>query len=945
MACLDEGQLLDYLAGALPEHARHALEDHLGDCGECRALVAHAIRLRSDLGAPASAGALASSAAEPGEKVDRYLLLHPLGAGAMGRTFAAYDPKLDRKVCLKLLHPSEDVEEAAERLFAEAKAMARLSHPNVVALYDAGRQGDQLYVSMELVEGPTLAAWLAAAPRSAREVLERFLQAGEGLAAAHEAGLLHRDFKPENVLVDRAGRAKVGDFGLATRAGQDAQPAELRGTPFYMAPELRRGEPADARADQYAFCVALDEALRRAAPPTRWTGEARALRRAVQRGLSGEPHQRFPTQSALLAQLRKATLLGRRARLLAALPPLALGAAALLVLRAQQAQSPACAAEAQLAAVWQPARTQQRHRGFLATGAPYAEEAWVASEKALVAWVAQWKDQTREACSKGASGPEEACLREALRDFEPVLLRLETPDPQWLARGGQVTPALPEVRVCADRRALALRQLQPADPALRARVDALREKLREARVALGLAPAEGQLNGLQALAAQAAQVTYRPVQAEALRLLAQGQLEAGRYDAALETLRRTVRAARAGGHDLVEAQAWIDTTRVLGQELTRLPEADEAELSARAVLERMGELPELLLPLERAVTVTRIKQSRLEDAGAHAKQALALAHLLHGDRHPEVARSLDRLAQVERRAGAQAVARDHAKEAYALSRATLGEHHPTTLAILNNLAGFSMQAGELPLALEQMREVLAGSVARNGERHPAVARQRTNLGQVLELLGRFEEALAEHRAARAALEASLGASHPEVAVPLLNEASALLQLGRAAEAKPLIERCEQIRVGALGEADPESAEALCVHGQVLHALGELRPAAQLAERALRAFDQSLGPGNPRSAETLLLLGELALAQGRAGEAVAPLERAAKLTEQGAPLEHALVAFALARAEWARAPGDPAARARAAALAKAALAELPERPHLAARREALLRFQGQLASAR
>lgn len=202
-----------------------------------------------------------------------------LGAGAMGAVYAAHDPELDRPVALKVLHadPLGDPAERRSRLAFEAQAMARLAHPNVVAVFDVGVDAPtgQLFVAMEHVSGATLAAWLRAAPRSESAVLDVFLQAGRGLAAAHAAGLVHRDFKPENVLVGADGRARVGDFGLARRPhGAPALPpgaqlgglaltaqGALVGTPAYMSPEQLRGTTADARSDQFAFAVALFEAL------------------------------------------------------------------------------------------------------------------------------------------------------------------------------------------------------------------------------------------------------------------------------------------------------------------------------------------------------------------------------------------------------------------------------------------------------------------------------------------------------------------------------------------------------------------------------------------------------------------------------------------------------------------------------------------------------------
>ncbi|NTX63209.1 serine/threonine protein kinase [Myxococcus sp. CA051A] len=239
----------------------------------------------------------ARRAAPPFSQIGRYLLLRRLGQGGMGVVYAAYDPDLDRKVALKLLHPDgrhDHSEEARSRLLREAQAMARVSHPNVIPVFDVGMWGDQVFVAMELVDGGTLASWLKASPRSWREIVTRYVEAGRGLEAAHAAGLVHRDFKPANVLVSRAGRVYVTDFGLARTMGDLPQEEEplteetrealassagrrmlettltedglLVGTPNYMSPEQFRGTTLDGRTDQFSFCAALYGALFGARP-------------------------------------------------------------------------------------------------------------------------------------------------------------------------------------------------------------------------------------------------------------------------------------------------------------------------------------------------------------------------------------------------------------------------------------------------------------------------------------------------------------------------------------------------------------------------------------------------------------------------------------------------------------------------------------------------------
>ena len=215
-----------------------------------------------------------------GETVDRFCILGPLGRGGMGRVYRAHDPRLGREVALKLLRYPADAH-AQALLRREAQAMASLSHPNVVAIYDVGWAtlvpgGSTLFIAMELVEGETVKQWLRGQTRRFREIMAVFLEAGRGLVAAHRTGLIHRDFKPSNVVVGHDGRVRVLDFGIARAFDRPIGPGEpsacveldhelsqngmIVGTPAYMAPEQYRGQKVDERCDQYAFCVALWEA-------------------------------------------------------------------------------------------------------------------------------------------------------------------------------------------------------------------------------------------------------------------------------------------------------------------------------------------------------------------------------------------------------------------------------------------------------------------------------------------------------------------------------------------------------------------------------------------------------------------------------------------------------------------------------------------------------------
>jgi serine/threonine protein kinase len=250
----------------------HAAHDRLSTRGAAEAdtrafaddASAHASSGEGSSDVSAAAGGEAGYAAS-GDRIGRYRLLSALGLGGMGLVYLAHDDELDRPVALKVLRPGGTGD--SRRLLREARSMARLAHPHIAAVYDVGTHGGDVYVAMEYVEGPTLRGWMKS-PHTWAERRDVLLQAARGLAAAHDRGVTHRDFKPENVIVGRDGRVRVLDFGLAKLAPRtagrpddttDTQIGAIAGTPRYMAPEQLRGQGASPASDQWAFCVAAYE--------------------------------------------------------------------------------------------------------------------------------------------------------------------------------------------------------------------------------------------------------------------------------------------------------------------------------------------------------------------------------------------------------------------------------------------------------------------------------------------------------------------------------------------------------------------------------------------------------------------------------------------------------------------------------------------------------------
>jgi hypothetical protein len=381
MRCPEPNQLASLIGGALGSAERESLTSHLDDCDDCRSAVALLAKLAPAAATPpavddtlppaldetlpapssrdtvpvpvdpmattATSGEIVppeagDAALAAGATFDRYAVTRVIGRGGMGIVYAARDPKLGRDIAIKVLRPelARDNPELARRVTREARVMARISHPNVLGVFDVGTVRGQVYIAMELVTGTNLRGWLDAAPRSIAEIVEAFAGAGRGLVAAHDAGVVHRDFKPDNVLVGGDGRIRVTDFGLAVERDSDDNLAG--GTPPYMAPEQFDGGTVDGRTDQFAFCVALYEALYRrrpfvggtydelraavargaVRPPPPGSRVPASLHAIVVRGLAVTPGDRYPTLAELLKALGRDR--GKRPRRLAAIAATAL---------------------------------------------------------------------------------------------------------------------------------------------------------------------------------------------------------------------------------------------------------------------------------------------------------------------------------------------------------------------------------------------------------------------------------------------------------------------------------------------------------------------------------------------------------------------------------------------------------------------------------------------
>ena len=516
----------------------------------------------------------------PGAQVGRFTVLKKLGKGGMGVVHLAYDPELDRRVAIKLLHDTVDDDIASARLRREAQAMAKLAHPNVVAVFDVGEYEGALFVAMEYVQGGTLGQWLRERARKPREVLEVFVQAGRALAAAHSAGLLHRDFKPDNVIVDDDGRARVLDFGLArpvaempTRpmsrleATDETQPATgdrtervgpgdiastadtqsaVAGTPAYMGPEQLFEGVSDERSDQFAYCVSLYEALGGVRPFDCATiGETMAakkegrvnapkrpiaanVRAIVVRGLSPDPAKRWPSMQALVAALEGT--MRRRASMivLAGVSALALVAAVAVSVALRTAKPRMCQEaelERELAGVWDDAARADVARGLRATASKNAEATVARVVPALDAYAKAWTRMSVDACEdarvRGTQSMDTldlrtACLDQRAKEIRATVHVLATADGAAVDRAVKLVDGLSPIEGCADLAALREPTAPPRDPALRVAVDRIRNLVAQAKASFSSARYDECEVAGRDAAVEAKRIGARALEAEAL---------------------------------------------------------------------------------------------------------------------------------------------------------------------------------------------------------------------------------------------------------------------------------------------------------------------------------------------------------------------------------------------------------------------------------------------
>lgn len=787
--------------------------------------------------------------------LERYALLEKLGEGSYGAVYSAWDPRLDRKVAIKVLHGG-----ASKELEREARALAKLAHPNVVTIHDVGEAERELFLAMEFVDGLPLST-VDTKELGWRRVINIYRQAAAGLAAAHEAGIVHRDFKPDNALLGTDGRVRVLDFGLA-RAGVSnpdgsGAPVATRsaGTPRYMAPEQHRGDAVDARTDQYCFCVALWEAvyaepafpqesldtLRTAKgtvpePPTSAAVPAR-VGRVLQRGLSPTPADRFPSMGALEAALAR-TLAGH-ARTLGGITIVSIALTAGVVFGQSE---PACEGSDTLPERWTEATRGAVADALSGTAVPYATSSGRTTEAVLDRWAKQWAAARQDACLDHERGVQSAqgldlrtqCLDAQRGRFDAQLDVLLEADASVADNAVAAVAALPSPEVCSDVEAQ--RTAHPVPPEARERVAVAQQA-----IARGRAEVEARRTTLAAEAVapvleacRSTQLQHPPTCVEATLVAADAASFAGDHKAALASLRAAA----------VEAQR------------AQLPES-----FARAAAGLTWERGELDLAFDAALTWAAMGHASLEGRAAPALRSTLLnnegsvlstagrwdeAAAVHQTRLDELEpdsplrmQTLTNIANIANQRGRPKAAERAYAQALEVGLASYGATHPRVLLLRSNRGGLWAKGGRTTEALPELLEALKGQRAVLGPDHPDVVATLANLAIAQLSLGQAEASLRNAKEATRIVRVQYGKGSAKEIECLLAESDALLTLKRTEDAVRASARATKLAKAAFGEDHLSTAYAIRSWGSALREHGEA-DAGTKKLRAAKALFNKLG---------------------------------------------------------------------------------------------------------
>ncbi|MGH1344105.1 MAG: tetratricopeptide repeat protein [Nannocystales bacterium] len=853
---------------------------------------------------------------EMAQRIGRHVVLEEVGRGGMGSVYRAYDPKLQREVALKQLRARSLGEEGRARFEQEARAMASLSHPNVVSVYDVEALDDgQIVLVMEYVDGPTLRAWSKQTTRPWQDVLRPFVEAGRGLSAAHAAGILHRDFKPANVLVTPE-IAKVTDFGLAKRAkdlsgsslsasndnweevGDDdlTRAGEVMGTPRYMAPEQHQGKELSHAVDQFAFCVALWEALTQAPPysghklarrkakgPPEWPTACgpRWLGDALSRGLAPKPEDRWPSMDALLTALSRDPS-GRRSMLIRGTAVLGLMTAAGGAAYAARSDTPTpCSgSELQLTNEWGADARAAVKSGVTSVDVVYARALWGRVDKRLDSYAQDWVAGHRAACEATVRKEHSAALRD-LRvgcldrgriAFGAIVDLLIRSDVDVLRNVDTMLDELPEVARCGDIAALQEGTDPPATDEAEA-VASIREALELAKVDRLGARFEDADTELNRAKGQIDQVDYVPVRGEFQLERAKLLLAQGRQADAATAFRQALRLSIESRDFDRTADAAAELLHTVGYRLEQPGDV----MSLREVAEAAAKgdpLRESQVAL--ALGLVLSKSGQLKAGERELRDALAVLTETLGPDDQRVGGAHNSLAGVLRVQGKLPEAEAEFRTAIDVLTSSLGADHPKISIVRGNLATLLRLRGQLDEAEAEARAADASRLRSLGPKHVLYGSGKTILADILTDARRFDEAEDEAKQALEIVRAAAGQIHGKTANAVNSLGRILTMQGKAAEGERAFREALEIRTELNGPDDPSVAGISLNIAVTLRRQNRLEEAETVYREAGRIWTKAYGSTHPDLANVHNNLAVLFLDMKRYEESKAESERAIEI---------------------------------------------------------------------
>ncbi len=831
----------------------------------------------------------------------------------MGVVYAAYDDRLDRKVAIKLLHASATGDSIGRaRLVREAQAMAKVAHPNVAHVYEVAQQDHRVYVVMQFIDGVDLAAWRERDAPGWEVAARAYLQAGRGLAAAHAAGLVHRDFKPSNVMIEPSGHVRVLDFGIAramddvasTVREADLSPEDMNelrtrtgavvGTPAYLPPEVLRGDKADERSDQFSFCVSMFEttygrrpfgngktadvivALLDGRPPEKPESNVPGwVFRVLSRGLRADPKDRYDSMESLLQAIDRG-LRGSRAWVgLASLGGVAAIGGFAFALGGDASTNPCPIDREALGDAWSDGRRANVESSVTTVSATFAAQAWARVEARVDSYADAWVAGMRDACeatrvhgvqSERAFDLRAQCLSERRREFDALTRVLTEADLETLKELDAMLGALTPVQTCETPSA-SLADEPPEGTA--DAVEEIRDDLARARALERAGRDEEGAALAEALVVRADAIDMPSLQSWVAHRSAEVLRNAGKYDPSLVLYRRAYFGFVARGDSIGATAAAADIAELHARR-AELPAGLEWIRHAEASLSSVSDPPPMLgvnLGYARALIIKN--EGDLEEAGRLLEQTIELADASGlPDR-----RSNRLLADVFMWQGAWAQAIDMYEADIARCAERVGSEHPRCIKLEGNLAFTLLKKGDIEQARARFDDLVTRArVTFAGGYAPEMDTLLNNAAGAYERVGLNDAAQELFEEVHASREERLGPDHPLTAHPLNNLGNVFVSLEDWDKAEENFSKALVILEKAQGPMHFHVSFPVHGLGLVARGRGDVESEIRLFRRV--AEIRAAGDGSPESkaASWLELTHSLSKVPGNEVEARAAAER-------------------------------------------------------------------------